>query len=184
MPHKRNPETCEQVVVLAELAAAQVATAITAMGGEHERDGRSLRLEWACVTDVSHYSLAAASLLRTIVSGMAVRTDRMLHNLRLFDDEVCTERLMFALAPPHMGKQTAYQWIYERSQAAQSNNCSLLTELCRSADASRYLGSNSELADLVNPTTYLGESVALVDQVTTKARHWLAHTSDALDVLA
>ncbi|GGX40965.1 class-II fumarase/aspartase family protein [Streptomyces chryseus] len=138
MPHKRNPEACEQVVALARLAAAQVAPALGAMAGDHERDGRSLRLEWACVPDVSHYCLAAAAILRRAVSGLVVDKDRLAANVRAVRDDVSTERLMLLLAGP-MGKQAAYAWVYERSQRARSQRRGLKDELLREGDVLRYL---------------------------------------------
>ncbi|KMS76995.1 adenylosuccinate lyase [Streptomyces viridochromogenes] len=171
MPHKRNPEACEQVVALARLAAAQIAPALAAMAGDHERDGRALRLEWACVPDVSHYCLAALSLLREVVSGLTVHPDRLAANIRAVSDEVCTERLMLLLAEA-MGKPSAYAWVYDRSQHARSHGRGLKAELLCDGDILRYLTAQ-QLHDIFEPAGYLGESASLVAEVVTTARQWL-----------
>ncbi|MGE4133733.1 MAG: lyase family protein, partial [Bdellovibrionales bacterium] len=60
MPHKRNPEDAEQIVVLGRLAKAQVGPMLEAMIVEHERDYRGTRMEWPCVMQAAHYSYNAA----------------------------------------------------------------------------------------------------------------------------
>ncbi|MDQ4068326.1 MAG: adenylosuccinate lyase family protein, partial [Actinomycetota bacterium] len=104
MPHKRNPEACEQVVVLARLARSAAGLALEAMIGEHERDGRSLRLEWPAVADVSHATLAALAIVSQVVAGLSVRRHHMAAEALRARDLICSEPLMLALAE-HVGKQ-------------------------------------------------------------------------------
>lgn len=105
MPHKRNPEVCEQIVVLARLARAQVPLLLDAMTTEHERDGRTLRLEWPAVADVSHYTLTAVHLLEQVLQGLRVHTDTMADHAREVGDLICSEAIMLALAQV-LGKDT------------------------------------------------------------------------------
>jgi adenylosuccinate lyase len=120
MPHKRNPEACEQAVVMARLTAGLMPTALYSMSGDNERDSRSLRTEWVCVPDVSHYTLAACEIVGTILDGLIVHTDRMRDNTEAVADQLATEGLMLALGK-HIGKQTAHEQVYELSQAARWN---------------------------------------------------------------
>ncbi|MCC3771044.1 lyase family protein, partial [Streptomyces sp. UNOC14_S4] len=172
MPHKRNPEACEQVVALARLAAAEAAPALAAMAGDHERDGRTLRLEWACVPDVSHYTLAAAARLQHVIGGLTVHRDRLLANVRAVSDQVCTERLMLLLAA-RMGVQAAYTWVYDRSQDARSRGLSLKEELLREGTVLQHL-SATRIEAVFEPSGYLGDSARLVEVVVDEARRWLA----------
>ena len=73
MPHKRNPENAEQVVVLARLCRAQVPLGLECMILEHERDYRGTRLEWPAIQEVSHYSLAALHFMTAVVDSITVR---------------------------------------------------------------------------------------------------------------
>jgi adenylosuccinate lyase len=115
--HKRNPERCEQVVVMVRFAAAQVGLAITGMIGDHERDSRALRIEWVCVPDVARYCLAASAILLEIVSGLIVHPDRLTKNFQDVTDRVTSERLMLELGA-QMGKRDAHEIVYELTQQA------------------------------------------------------------------
>ena len=172
MPHKRNPEECQQVVVLARLAAAQVPLALQAMIGEHERDSRALRLEWSIVPDVSHHSLAALTIGRRILEGIVVHEDAMAANAEEAAGAVCTESLMLALGR-HVGKQSAHAQVYELCQDATSRGLPL-QEYLRSAAAVRRHLDEAELAEIFAPTAYVGSAPQLAVEMAARAEDWLA----------
>jgi adenylosuccinate lyase len=171
MPHKRNPEECEQVMVLARLAAAQVETALGGMLMEHERDSRGLRLEWAIVADVSHYTLAALAIAKDLLAGFDVYPERMAANASVAADAVCTEALMLALARG-VGKQSAHALVYELTQAATSEGGELRAYLLNSSEVRRHL-SAEELERIFDPGSYLGTASRLTHEVIATAEHWL-----------
>jgi adenylosuccinate lyase len=171
MPHKRNPEGCEQVVALSRLAAGAVGPALAAMGGDHERDSRTLRIEWACVPDVSHYCLAACEITRDIVSGLTVNPERLRANVEVVADQLATEGLMLALAGT-MGKQTAHHHVYELSQHARSNGLSVRSVAAADAAVRAHL-SDADLERIFDPARYLGESATLTRRVLSAVRPWL-----------
>lgn len=177
MPHKRNPEECQQVVVLARLAAAQVPLALQAMTGEHERDSRALRLEWSIVADVSHYSLAALSIGRGILAGIIVHEDVMAANAEEAAGAVCSESLMLALGH-HVGKQSAHAQVYELCQDATSRGLPLQEYLRNAPSVRRHLGED-ELAQIFEPTRYVGHAPRLALQTAERAEHWLASRAPA-----
>ncbi|MFK0289850.1 adenylosuccinate lyase family protein [Streptomyces sp. NPDC090442] len=168
MPHKRNPERCEQVVVLSRLAAAQAGLALTAMVGDHERDARSLRLEWACVPDVSHYCLAAAEIATGIVTGLIVHPDRLAANVETVTGQVMSERLMFALGE-HIGKQKAHEYVYELMQEARSRGLPI-RKLAASDPVITARLTDAEQERVFEPASYLGESPELTMRVVERAR--------------
>jgi adenylosuccinate lyase len=171
MPHKRNPERAEQVVVMAKLAAAQAGIALTGMIGDHERDSRALRVEWACVPDVSHYCLAACEIMRELVTGLSVHPQRLWENVREVADEISSERLMLALGR-HLGKQTAHERVYELSQAA--HDCGRpIRDLLAECDDLRDLLSKEDLDTVFDPAEYLGESAILTRRAVAATRSWL-----------
>lgn len=175
MPHKRNPERCEQVVVMARMAAAQVQLAMTALAGDHERDSRSLRLEWACVADVSHYVLAAAQIFAEIISGLRVHPDRLWANVSQVADRIASESLMLALAKQH-GKQTAHELVYRLTQTAQERQISVL-EFLREQGGTELSLDAGTLDDIFDPRRYLGASARLTRQVVEAARAALGRTA-------
>lgn len=170
MPHKRNPERCEQVVVLARLAAAQVPLAMAAMVGDHERDSRSLRLEWACVPDVAHYTLGAAEIFSQIIGGLRVHPERLRANADAVAEQIGSEPLMLALAA-RLGKQAAHERVYELTQAAREKGTSVRQVLRGEVD----LGLDPEtIAAVFDPEAYLGASTLLTRRVVDQARAYLA----------
>ncbi len=161
MPHKRNPEACEHVVVLARLARACASLGLEAMLDEHERDSRALRLEWLAVADVSHHALAALTALGRVLDGLHVHADRMAQRARAAAGELCSEALMLTLAG-RVGKQHAYQLVYDLSQTAQDEGELLDSCAARSEQVRAHLGE-AELARVFDPACQLGETAALVD---------------------
>ncbi|MBW3609092.1 MAG: adenylosuccinate lyase family protein [Actinobacteria bacterium] len=182
MPHKRNPEECQQVVVLARLAAAQVPLALQAMIGEHERDSRALRLEWPIVADVSHYSLAALAIGRRILEGIVVHEDVMATNAEEAAGAVCTESLMLALGR-HIGKQSAHAQVYELCQDATSRGLSLQEYLRNAPAVRRHLGED-ELAQIFEPTAYVGSAPQLAIEMADRAEEWVASRAPAAKAAA
>lgn len=171
MPHKRNPEGCEQVVVLARLAKAQVMLALDAMILEHERDYRGTRLEWCAVADVSHYALMAISLVTDTISALTVNDKRMEGNARAVADSICTEALVFEMAKK-LGKSSAYEIIFEISQACQRDRVSI-RDAIESDPRVTAVMEKEVLARLFEPRSHLGMSKTIVDNVLAKvdSRH-------------
>ncbi|MEY9892539.1 adenylosuccinate lyase/glutamate dehydrogenase/leucine dehydrogenase [Catenulispora sp. MAP5-51] len=168
MPHKRNPEACEHAVVMARLAASQVANAMACLGGDNERDSRTLRIEWACVPDVSHFTLSACELVTRVLDGLAVRAERLRENVGDVAEQVATERLMLVLGQT-MGKQSAHHFVYELAQTARQEGGSLRESL-----RSRTELAEDELDRIFDPAGYLGQSAALTGRVVARARAVLA----------
>lgn len=169
MPNKRNPELCEQVSVMATLAAAQVGPALAAMRPDHERDSRALRLEWACVADVSHYCLAAAEMVDEVLASIEVDKTRLAANLAVASEQVITERLMLELGQC-LGKQSAHERVYELSQRARTNGDSL-RRLVEEDPGLRHVVPDLDLETIFDPATYTGHAEALTNRVLVEAGH-------------
>jgi adenylosuccinate lyase len=171
MPHKRNPERCEQVVVMARLAAAQAGLALAGMIGDHERDARALRIEWCCLPDVAHYCLCATTILRDIVSSLIVHPDRISNNVTDVADHVMSERLMLALAE-HIGKQDAHKIVYELIQRARDQRLPVRELAARCKGITDHLPASAQ-EGIFEPTNYLGASTELTVRTVAEARKWI-----------
>jgi adenylosuccinate lyase len=128
MPHKKNPELCEQVVVLAKLCKSNAATGLDTLINEHERDYRAVRLEWVAITDSSLFCCAALAMMKKILPGLMVNKDRIKENLDKAAMMVSTEALMFMLGKK-IGKQSAHELIYNTSLGCNDNISDLLEKL-------------------------------------------------------
>jgi adenylosuccinate lyase len=171
MPHKRNPEAAQQVVALARLAAGQVPGALHAMIVEHERDSRTLRMEWPLVADVSHYALAAARITDEVLSELAVRPDAMEQNALRTADLLATESLMLALADK-LGKQSAYDLVYGICQAATSAGRRVRDELANAQPVRDHLTAQ-ELDEIFDPARHVGAAHSLAERILDQAEERL-----------
>jgi adenylosuccinate lyase len=172
MPHKRNADVCERIVVLARLAAAQVTAAYQGLSSDHERDGRSYWLEWAYLPDVSHYTLAAAKLTEQILHSLSLRPAVMWRRLAESADQVGSERLMFHLAPS-MGKQNAHHWVYEQSQHAQQAGRSLTDHLAANPQPDIL---PDDLTHILDPMNHLGHTARIAESLATRAMRCVHET--------
>jgi adenylosuccinate lyase len=163
MPHKRNPEQCEQVVALARLSRAHAGLALEGMVVDHERDYRGTRTEWVTVADVSHFSLTALEAITELVTGLKVNSHVMFENAHRFCESVCTEALMFALGNV-LGKESAFRLIYELSHRSQNEGV-LLRDLLLHDPRVRGTGvTREELERCFDPSAYIGQATVLVDR--------------------
>ncbi len=123
MPHKRNPESSEQIVTLARLVRAQAGVLVEGMVAEHERDARSWKAEWVAFPALCHFATAAAGMTRTLVEGLEVRPEAMAENLRRAGSPG-SERLLSELSVT-MGKHTAQALLHDASTEARESGRSL-----------------------------------------------------------
>jgi adenylosuccinate lyase len=159
MPHKRNPEMCEQVVVLARLIKANAGLGFEGILNEHERDYRTVRLEWVTVTDTSHFICGLLSLMKEILNGLIIHEHRIRENVDQAATLISTEALMFFLGET-IGKQSAHRIIYESAMQAKETNQSLLDLLmARKEIAGKF--KRETLEKTIDPANHVGMSQEL-----------------------
>jgi len=172
MPHKRNPELCEQVVVLSRLVKSAAGLGLDGLINEHERDYRAVRLEWAGLVDASLYTCGLFDLLKNILKGLIVHPDRIERNLNASACLISTEALMF-LVGNKIGKQAAHKLIYEISMEAYNSGASLC-DLLNNHPMVKNSFSESEIRAAVDPASHIGLAVKQAEQVADLARKWLS----------
>ncbi len=163
MPHKRNPELCEQVVVLSRLVCGNAGLGLSGLVNEHERDYRSVRLEWVTVADSSQYACAAFALSRKILDGIIVHKERINKNLRSSAPYICSEALMFYLGK-RLGKDRAHRLIYEASMEAVHTGRQMVDVLME-AEEIKGAYSKEELESVFQPEGHIGLSERLTDRL-------------------
>lgn len=176
MPHKRNPELCEQVVVLARLVRNKASLGFETLINEHERDYRAVRLEWAALTDASLYACGALSLMRTILDNLIVHEEKIRQNVAQAAGLIATEALMFRLAAK-MGKQAAHQLLYEISMEARNGGRRAdrpFIDLLADHPDIRSEWTREKLHAAMDPGRHVGLAGELTDRVVKEAGAWLA----------
>jgi adenylosuccinate lyase len=158
MPHKRNPEVSEQVVTLARLVRSQAGVLADTMVGEHERDGRSWKTEWAVLPELCHYALAAAGMTRSLVDGLEVDPRRMLANLES-TGTASSERLLSVMSA-RLGKHRAQAALHEAYRESGHSGLTLEAVLDGRVEP-------AELAELARVDT--GAAAAMADEVVARA---------------
>jgi adenylosuccinate lyase len=174
MPHKRNPEMCEQVVVLARLIRTNAGLGFEGMVNEHERDYRAVRLEWVTVTDTSLFVCGLLSLMKAILKGLIVHESRIRENVRGAATLISTEALMFFLGET-IGKQSAHRIIYEASMEAAESNRPLIDLLMERPEISGRF-QKEDLEKTVDPVSHVGMSHQLTHRVISHVREKLRET--------
>jgi adenylosuccinate lyase len=117
MPHKRNPEIAEHLGTLARMIRHQAACLAESQVHEHERDGRSWKVEWGVIGPLCGMLGALLRLSKTMCANLEVDRERMRANLQAAQGYIFSEGIMLALAR-HTGKQTAHDIVYSTAMAA------------------------------------------------------------------
>jgi adenylosuccinate lyase len=161
MPHKQNPVICQRVIALAKHVRALAGTVMESTAHEHERDPRCLWAEWLAMPQLCIYTGSTLQSMLDVVSGLTVRTDRMLANLYQQKDLISTEWLLFQLSKT-LGKNKALEKLHNLSASAAESNISL-KDMVLADSAIGSLFSPEDLAPLDQPERYIGHAVEIVD---------------------
>lgn len=162
MPQKRNPERSEHLGTLARLVRRDADLMLEAMVGDHERDGRSWKSEWAAIPEACLAAGAALRVARDLVAGLEVDPDAMERNLAARQDQVAGEAVMLALAKV-TGKQTAHERVHAAIARARQTGRPLRDELRDDRGIGGALPPGDIERLLSSPSSGLAET--LVDRV-------------------
>ncbi|MBU0730538.1 MAG: adenylosuccinate lyase family protein [Proteobacteria bacterium] len=172
MPHKRNPELCEQVVVLAKLIKANAGLGFDALINEHERDYRSIRLEWVSITESSLFLTGALSLMKNILKNLIIHENTIRNNVSKAAAAITTEAVMFSLGEK-IGKQNAHKKLYELTMMARNSEEPIENVLTTFPDIVDNI-SKDKLKKLLDPESQIGLSSQLVENVLEQAAKTLS----------
>ena len=167
MPHKRNPELCEQVVVLAKLIKAGALSGMDGLVNEHERDYRSVRLEWVAVADSSMFFCAISAMMKHILGSLVIHEERVLANVSRAAPYICSEALMFFLGS-ELGKDRAHRFIYEAAMQAAESGSSFIDILMEFPEI-KHTFSRDAVEQILHPENHTGLSGLIAERVVKKA---------------
>jgi adenylosuccinate lyase len=163
MPQKRNPMLCETILTLSRLTRQHASTALDAMLHDFERDWSSVQMEWEFIPELCIMTHGALTTTNRVLSMLAVRPERMLHNLKISGGQLLAERVMFALAE-HTGRQRAHDIVHEISMGAIDLGTPFDEALKKHPVVAAQLTPQT-IEALLDPTTYVGLSAEFVDKV-------------------
>jgi adenylosuccinate lyase len=160
MPHKRNPVICQRVVALSRHVRYLAGTIVESMAHEHERDARCLWAEWLAAPQLCIYTGTALHYMLSVLSGLELRADRMLENLRGQKAAPVSEWLLFRLSAT-MGKMRALDKLHELAGKARDAGISLKDAVMDDPETGSLLNPE-EMTILDNPERYTGHAAEIV----------------------
>jgi len=168
MPHKRNPQVCENVIGLCRLVRAQAPVAVECMNIEHERDWGCAISEWEFVPTACIHLDAALEKTLDILKNLIVYPKKMEANLHLLHGLMLSESVMIQLAGK-MGRLTAHDVVYETSMRAFENQVSMVEALCADAEVMKHF-TRAEIERMLDPHGYIGIAAVSVDNTLARKR--------------
>lgn len=169
MPHKRNPEISEHLGTLARVIRHDAALILESQVHDHERDGRSWKVEWVVLAEACMATGKLLTLLRAMTSNLDIHADRMRANLEATGGFVLSEAVMLALAA-RVGKQSAHTLVYETAMQAYNAGRSFKQAILDNPQIRTYL-SSEEIEALFDYRKHTGQCAAMVDQVLAELRN-------------
>jgi 3-carboxy-cis,cis-muconate cycloisomerase len=163
MPQKRNPVGATVAIAASIRAPGLVATALAAMGQEHERGAGGWQAEWETIPALVRLTGGAARAIAGALETLVVDPERMRANLDLTQGLDASEAASFALARV-LGRQPAHRLVQAAAARAAAENRPLVDVLAVDPDVSGRW-SRADLERLLDPAAHLGSAEALVARV-------------------
>ncbi|MGC4837988.1 3-carboxy-cis,cis-muconate cycloisomerase [Micromonospora vinacea] len=163
MPHKRNPVDSILVTAAARRGPGLVATLFAAAVQEHERAAGAWHAEWEPLLDLLHLAGGAAARCARMLDGLQVRPERMRENLDATGGLLLAEAVAARLAPA-VGRGVAHDLV-TRAAAGPSFRAALLAD----PEVRAHL-SDTEIAEALDPSRWLGSAGRFVDSALAAAR--------------
>lgn len=125
--------------------------------------GSLLEVRDVLMPEVAILAVSVAETLSKLARGLVVDASAMRRNLDLTHGLIASETVMMGLTRV-MGRHEAHRLLYEAAQKAQSENLAYLTTIVEHPKFREH-PLPPELADWLDPTRNVGESLALAEDV-------------------
>jgi 3-carboxy-cis,cis-muconate cycloisomerase len=158
MPHKRNPQLCQDVLSITSEIRSLVPLALESMQGEHEAD-HCPATQFEAITRASILTGEALERVHLVTAGLRLNPQRMRSNLSLSGGMISSEAIMLELGKT-MGRQHAHDVVYEAAQASASKGKPFTELLAADPRITAHL-SRDAIHALLNPTSHTGVSVKI-----------------------
>jgi adenylosuccinate lyase len=171
MPHKMNPITAERICGISRVVMAYVSTALQNNPLWHERDLTNSSAERIILPESCILTDYILNLTIKLMEQLVFYPENIERNLNLTGGLIMAERFMVELTRRGMGRQSAYSLVRECALKANLKNVGLKEIILQQDDIKSYL-SPSEVEDIMDPHTYLGSSVLIVEKVLEESNGW------------
>lgn len=163
MPHKRNPQVCENIIALARIVRYQAPLMVEAMWCENERDWGCELNEWDAIPKASIHLAAALEKQNDVLENLIVYPENMKENLNKLKGTMLSEAVMLHLGEK-IGRMHAHEIVYEACMKAFKDKTDVIDTLLEK-EAVKENFTKKELEDIMKPELYTGLSAEFVDRV-------------------
>jgi adenylosuccinate lyase len=118
MPHKRNPERCEQICGLARVVRGNLIPALESVTTWHERDITNSSVERIVLADSSILVDYMLRRFTAVVKGLIVYPENMKRNLERTQGIIFSQQVLLALIDKGWLREDAYKLVQEKAMQA------------------------------------------------------------------
>jgi len=171
MPHKMNPITAERISGISRVIRAYVVPALENNPLWHERDLTNSSCERIILPEACILTDYIIVLTLKVLNNLVFYPENIEKDLNITNGLIMAERFMAELTYKGMGRQTAYALVRKCSVETNEKNTGLLNVVLRNNEIRKYLSEN-EIRDIMDPHTYIGSSVEIVNDVLQASKEW------------
>lgn len=171
MPHKMNPITAERICGVSRVIKAYPAPALQNNALWHERDLTNSSSERIILPEASILTDYILNLTIRLMEKLVFYPENIERNLNQTGGLIMAERFMAELTRKGMGRQSAYAIVRKCALEANKQEISLKDVVLQQKEINDYL-SPDEVDEIMDPHTYLGSSVQIVENVLEKSNEW------------
>lgn len=167
MPQKRNPIAPQVMITSAKIVRGQVDQMLEALVQDHERGTGTWALEWFAIPTAFLATSGSLTQASTTIRGLEPKPDNMLANLAATDGLIMAEAIQMALAPT-VGRAQAHDLVHQATTG--SEHTSFEEALTNNPEITEHLTAE-RIRELMDPSTYLGTSQAMITRVLDEHAH-------------
>ncbi len=171
MPHKMNPITAERICGISRVIRAYVAPALQNNPLWHERDLTNSSCERIIMPESCMLTDYIITLSLKLFKNLIFKPENIERNLNLSHGLIMAERVMSELTRKGVGRQTAYALVRVCSMDAYEKGLGLKEVISSSKEITKYLSEN-EIEEIMDPHTYIGSAIQIVDDVLSASNNW------------
>ena len=167
MPQKRNPIFAPPIIAISNKSRELVSSQLTAMIQEHERSVATQPLEWLIIPE--SFLLISGSLkhMKNLLENLEIDENKMKSNFQNSGGFLMAESVMMGLAKS-LGKLKSHQLVASITVKALKEKKILKDALVEDELIRKYLSIN-QIDDLLNPSSYLGETEKMIEAILKKS---------------
>jgi len=171
MPHKMNPITAERICGISRVIRAYVTPALENNPLWHERDLTNSSCERIILPESCMLTDYIIKLSQKLFNNLVFKPENIEKNLNLSQGLIMAERIMAELTRKGMGRQTAYALVRKSSMEVYESDKDLKEIISSNMEITKYL-SHNEIEEIMDPHTYIGSSIQMVDNVLKASKKW------------